>query len=139
MSDAGDAAAAPAPAAGEPLDLHGALKQVLKKAMAFDGLARGLHEAVRAIERGQAQLCLLAQDCNEADYSKLIEALCHEHNVNLITVPENKQLGEWCGLCKVDLEGNARKVVGCSCAVITDYGEPTEGLALIQNQLKGSS
>lgn len=52
----------------------------------------------RAIEKGQAQLCILAEDCNQPDYKKLIEALCAEHNVNLIAVPENKQLGQWCGV-----------------------------------------
>ncbi len=52
----------------------------------------------RAIEKGQAQLCILAEDCNQPDYKKLIEALCAEHNVNLISVPENKQLGQWCGV-----------------------------------------
>jgi small subunit ribosomal protein S12e len=71
---------------------------VLKKALSHDGLSRGLHEACRAIEKGQAQLCILAEDCNQPDYKKLIEALCAEHNVSLISVPENKQLGTWAGV-----------------------------------------
>ena len=133
---AAPAVAAPAP--GEPMDLHTALKIVLKKAMANDGLCRGLHEVCRAIERGVAQLCVLAGNCNEADYVKLIEALCTQNNVNLITVPENKQLGEWCGLCKMDAEGNARKVVGCSCAVITDFGEDTEALAILKQHMSSN-
>ena len=46
---------------------------MLKKALAYDGLSRGLHEAARAIEKGQARLCVLAEDCNQPDYKKLIE------------------------------------------------------------------
>eukprot|EP00877_Chromochloris_zofingiensis_P005384 jgi/Chrzof1/14847/Cz09g18090.t1 len=142
MSDAGEEAPevvveeAAAPAPGEPMDINTAVQLVLKKSLAHDGLSRGLHEACRCIEKGEAQLCILAEDCNQPDYKKLIEALCAEHNVNLISVPENKQLGEWAGLCKIDSEGTARKVVGCSCAVITDYGEETEGLSVLQEYLK---
>ncbi len=33
---------------------------MLKKALAYDGLARGLHEVARAIEKGDAKLCVLA-------------------------------------------------------------------------------
>ncbi len=63
----------------------------------------------RSIEKGQAQLCILAEDCNQPDYKKLIEALCAEHNVNLISVPENKQLGQWCGVSR---EGRGSTSVG---------------------------
>jgi small subunit ribosomal protein S12e len=131
-------AEAPVAAPAEPLDINQAIQIVLKKALAHDGLARGLHEAARAIEKGQAQLCILADDCNQPDYVKLIQALCTEHNVNLISVPENKLLGQWAGLCKIDPAGEARKVVACSVAVVTDYGEETAGLAMVNEYIKVS-
>lgn len=131
---------AEAPAPAGPMDVNTAVQMVLKKALAHDGLCRGLHESARAIDKGNshARLCVLAEDCNQPDYTKLIEALCHEQNVSLITVPTNKQLGEYAGLCKIDAEGNARKVVGCSCAVVTDFGDETEGYAVLQEYLKKS-
>ncbi|MCO5597141.1 hypothetical protein L7F22_051216 [Adiantum nelumboides] len=141
MADGDVLAEAPAPAPagpslGEAMDILTGLQLVLKKALAHDGLARGLHEAAKAIEKHAAQLCVLAEDCNQPDYSKLVQALCSEHNVNLISVPSAKKLGEWAGLCKIDSEGKARKVVGCSCVVVKDYGEETEGLNVVQEYLK---
>jgi len=129
---------APAPAAGEPMDINKAVWGVLKTALVHDGLARGLREACRALENGEALMCILAEDCNQPDYKKLIEALCTEKAVNLISVPTNKQLGEWAGLCKLDVDGQARKIVGCSCCVITNYGEETEYLHFLQEHLKAS-
>ena len=126
-------------AAEEPMDLMSALQMVLKKALAEDGLHRGLREACKAIESRKALLCVLAQDCDQADYTKLIQALCREVNVHLIRVPQAVQLGEWAGLCKLDAEGTARKVVKCSCVVVSDYGEDTEGLAMLQEFLKNAT
>ncbi|KAI5073633.1 hypothetical protein GOP47_0011646 [Adiantum capillus-veneris] len=79
---------------------------------------------------------ILTEDCNQPDYSKLVQALCSEHNVHLISIPSAKKLGEWAGLCKIDSEGKARKVVGCSCVVVKDYVEETEGLNVVQEYLK---
>merc|ERR1711879_312081 len=84
------------PAVPEKMDVLTALKEVLKTALVNDALARGLHEC-----------------------AKLLEALCLEHNINLVKVPDSKQLGEWAGLCKIDNEGHPRKVVACSCVVVT--------------------
>nr|GEW25366.1 hypothetical protein [Tanacetum cinerariifolium] len=39
-------------------------------------------------------------------------------------------------LCKIDSEGKARKVVGCSCLVVKDYGEESEGLHIVQEYVK---
>ena len=51
-----------------------------------------------------------------------VRALCEEGGIHLIMVDTGKQLGEWCGLCKIDSEGEAQKVVRCSCAVVTWAG-----------------
>ncbi|KAL3631778.1 40S ribosomal protein S12 [Castilleja foliolosa] len=127
---------APAPVLGEPMDIMTALQLVLKKALAHGGLVRGLHEAAKAIEKHAAQLCVLAEDCDQPDIQKLVKALCADHNVNLITVPNSKTLGEWTGLCKIDSEGKARKVVGASCVVVKDFGEESEGLHIVQEYVK---
>ena len=125
MSDAeGDDVPSPAPAApGGPMDINQAVQEILKIAMCSDGLARGLRESVKALDKRQALLCVLASNCDETMYVKLIEALCAEHDIYLIKVGDNKTLGEWCGLCKIDKEGKARKVVGCSCCVVKDWGK----------------
>ncbi|KAL8139349.1 hypothetical protein V2J09_005370 [Rumex salicifolius] len=140
---ASDDGTAPAPVAetavsalGEPMDLMTGLQLVLKKSLAHGGLARGLHEGAKVIEKHTAQLCVLAEDCDQPDYVKLVKALCADHNVNLLTVPSAKTLGEWAGLCKIDSEGNARKVVGCSCVVVKDFGEEHEGLHVVQQHIK---
>ena len=115
-----------APAVGGPMDIYEALQEILKLSMIHDGIARGLREAVKALDKRQAMLCVLANNCDEQMYVKLIEALCAEHGINLIKVDDNKKLGEWAGLCKIDKEGNARKIVGCSCVVVKDWGKETQ-------------
>lgn len=40
---------------------------------------------------------------------KLVEALCAEHQTNLIKLDDNKKLKEWVGLCKIDREGKPVK------------------------------
>jgi small subunit ribosomal protein S12e len=89
---------APTPVLGEPMDLMTALQLVMKKSGAHDGLVKGLREAAKAIEKHAAQLCVLADDCDQPDYVKLVKALCAEHNVHLVTVPSAKTLGEWAGV-----------------------------------------
>lgn len=116
--------------------LENAIKDVLKTALVHDGLARGLKEAVKALDRRQAMLCLLAKNCTEAAYTRLVEALCTEHNIMLMKVDDNTKLGEWVGLCKIDKEGKPRKVVKCSCVVIKDIGQETEAWSIVLEYMK---
>merc|ERR1712059_11372 len=50
-----------------------------------------------------------------------------------IKVPDGKQLGEWAGLCQIDRDGNARKVVNCSCVVVRDWGEESQERSILLN------
>merc|ERR1712051_369635 len=121
MSDnEGDDVPSAAPATG-PMDINTAIQEVLKQALITDGLARGVREAAKALDKRQALLCILAENCDEPTYKKLITALCMEHGIPLIKVDSNMKLGEWSGLCKIDREGKARKVVKCSSCVIRDW------------------
>ena len=98
---------------------------------------RGVQEEI--VESRKALLCVLAQDCDQADYTKLIQALCNASERSLgesERVRPAVSLGQWAGLCKLDAEGQARKVVKCSCVVVSDYGEETLALGVLQEFLK---
>merc|ERR1712131_17237 len=138
MSDT-EAPAAPAPVAAAPgsFTVETAVQDVLKQGAIQDGLSRGLNEAVRALERKDALICLLAENCDEANYVRLVEALCRENQIPVLKIGDNKTLGEWAGLCKIDREGNARKVVGCSCVVVKAI-EDCPAWDFLQTQIKAS-
>ena len=80
------------------MSVEDALQEVLKKALIHDGLARGLRESAKALDRrngpslaspfatdAAAHLAVLNESCTEPEYVKLIEALCAEHRINLIS------------------------------------------------------
>ena len=53
-------------------------------------------------------------------------------------VDSNMKLGEWTGLCKIDREGSARKVVKCSSAVVRDWGAEGPAHGVVQEYLKAN-
>ena len=131
-----DAPAAAAPTSTGPMDINTAIQEVLKAALIHDGLARGLHESAKALDKRQALLCVLADNCDEPMYKKLVQALCQEHQIPLIKVDNNQKLGEWAGLCKLDAEGKVRKVVRCSSVVVRDWGKEGPAHDVIKEYMK---
>merc|ERR1711862_841489 len=128
-----------AEAAPAVFDVEVALQEVLQNALAYDGLKRGLHEACKALDAKQVKLCCLANNCDQEEYTKLIQGLCMKHGVSLIQVKTREQLGQWCGLCKIDEEGKATKIVKCSCAVITDFGDDSASLRGLEEHIRKSA
>ncbi|KAL7575379.1 hypothetical protein ACA910_007291 [Epithemia clementina (nom. ined.)] len=131
---------APAAAAAETEEVEmsvlEALKEVLQKAMIHGGLKKGLHECAKALDRRSARLCCLSKNCENDEYKKLIKALCAEGEVHVIMVEDGKELGSWCGLTKLDSDGNVKKAVRTSCAVVTDFGQETRALAVLLDFLQ---
>ena len=118
------------------LSLGEALEEVIRIANTHNGLRKGLHECVKVIDRGVAQLCFLASDCDHDEYKALVEALCREQAVPVVNVDTKEQLATWCGLASYDEEGNVRKTPKCSCAVITDYGYDSPAYQVVQSYLE---
>merc|ERR1711973_541430 len=75
-------------------------------------------------------------DIQKAIQEVLKEALSMEHEIPLITVDDGQKLGEWAGLCKIDKEGEARKIVRCSCVVIKDWGKPSQAQEFLEDHIK---
>ena len=121
----------------EPLTAQTAIQKVLQSALYCDGLARGLRESVKALDRNQAVLCVLSNKCDEPAYTKLVTALCKEAEprIPVIKVEDSKVLGEWAGLCKYNEEGRPVNAVQCSCVVVQRWGEETPAYRFIKDLL----
>lgn len=122
----------------EEIDHLEALRRVLRKSAASNGLRRGLHETAKVLDNGTARLCCLAADCDNPEYMKLIKALCGT-KVPIMEIESREKLGEWCGLVKLNEEGEVRKAVKTSVAAITDFGEDTHELRVLMAYLKKGS
>ncbi|CAD7674270.1 unnamed protein product [Nyctereutes procyonoides] len=98
-------------------------EEEVETALFHNSITRGIHKAAKALDKHQAHLCVLASNCDEPTYIKLVEALCAEHQINLIKVDDNKKLGEWVGLCKTDRKGKPRSL--CKESQVKDVIEDT--------------
>ena len=109
----------------EPKELNkdSACEICIQTSNLVDGLVHGLNEVIKTIDRKQAQFVLLAEDCQEAKYKKLVSAFCKQNNVPLMDISERKQIGEWVGYYKLDTDGvTKRKIKGVSSLAIKDWG-----------------
>merc|ERR1711935_718093 len=121
----------------EPIEsINDAIKNVIKKSMGADGLVKGLNQVGKALDKKTAFLCVLADDCDDPKYKKLITALAKQNKIPLITVEKRQDLGEWLGQCKYDKEGVARKTRGASSVAIINYGENSEALTYVEQYVK---
>merc|ERR1711976_379192 len=116
--------------------LNTSLKKVLTHGIFNFNLARGLNESCKALEYEhdnedkKAALCILADDCSDDNYKKLIAGLCKTWKVNLIRVSSRADLGKMAGLYKNDASGVARKVRPCSCVVVKKWPEDVPDLKI---------
>jgi small subunit ribosomal protein S12e len=48
----------------------------MKTSLFHDGLACGIHEAAKALDKPQAYICVMTSNCDKHVYVKLVGALC---------------------------------------------------------------
>jgi len=91
------------------------IQSSISTAKARRDLVMGLKETVRLVAAGQAELVVLASDVNSAEYKALVTAITKEGKTALINVDSKEILGTWCGLSKIDEEGEVVKARPCGC------------------------
>ncbi|ELV13195.1 40S ribosomal protein S12 [Tupaia chinensis] len=122
--------------AGGVMDVNTVAQEMLKTALIHNGLARGIREDAKALDKRQAHLCVFPSNCDEPMYVKLVETLCAEHQIKLIKADDSKKLGEWVGLCKIDREGKHSNLVSCSCVVVKAYDKEFQAKDVIEEYFK---
>ena len=93
------------------------IKNILYQARAQNILTKGIRQCLKVIENGKAMYCFIAEDCDNAQYTDLLKAICAEKGVKVINVPQREQLGEWTHQGRIR-DGDLKKVVKCSSAVV---------------------
>ena len=72
----------------QPIDFDKALKRIIQTSNLDGLLAKGLHEVCKAIEHKddklKAQYVILAKNCNEANYVKLVKGLAAQNKVPFV-------------------------------------------------------
>ena len=84
------------------MDINTTSQEVLKTTLIHYGLAHGIREASKALDKHQAHSWVFESNFDEPMYFNLVEAFCTEHQINLIKVDDNKKLREWVGLYKTE-------------------------------------
>lgn len=115
----------------EPTSVEEAVRIVIRKAMEVNGVVRGLSEVARALDRRSLHLCVLAEDCEDEAYKKLITALAAQGSIDMVTVEEREKLAEWVGLARRGPDGEIKKALKCSCIGIREFGERTRSLTYL--------
>eukprot|EP01054_Gregarina_sp_Poly1_P007532 Gregarina_sp_Poly_1__7531@NODE_4207_length_687_cov_555_082258_g2773_i0_p1_GENE_NODE_4207_length_687_cov_555_082258_g2773_i0NODE_4207_length_687_cov_555_082258_g2773_i0_p1_ORF_typecomplete_len154_score22_52Ribosomal_L7Ae/PF01248_26/4_9e16DUF5446/PF17522_2/0_046DUF5446/PF17522_2/1_2e03Neuropep_like/PF15161_6/0_16PucR/PF07905_11/0_13PHP/PF02811_19/3_1e02PHP/PF02811_19/0_83_NODE_4207_length_687_cov_555_082258_g2773_i096557 len=121
----------------EPVtNLEEAIEKSLKLASTDGGVKVGCNQVMRAIEAELAHCVFLATNVEEKAIAKAVTLLAEKKQVPVIEVPDSKELGRWAGLCKIDREGQARKIVGASCVAITDYCNVSPAFEFLQRHIQ---
>ncbi|EPY36803.1 small subunit ribosomal protein S12e [Strigomonas culicis] len=80
-------------------------------------------------------MCILADDCEDEEYKKLVTALAKQGNIDLINVESREKLAAWAGLTRTNTEGK-EKILKCSSVAIRDFGERSKALDFLMAQLQ---
>ena len=95
-------------------DLTTIILELVQQALNYKQLKRGCNESTKTLNRGQAQLIIMAADTEPIEILMQIPLLCEDKNVYYVFVPSKLALGRACGVkrsvicCSIISEENSR-------------------------------
>ena len=108
-----------------PKDLGEKILQAVETARNSGKLRRGVNETTKAIEKGIAQLVVIAGDVEPEEIVMHLPGLCEEKNIPYAYVPSKLELGRSSGID-----------VGASAIAIVDAGEGKNSIKGIVSSLE---
>eukprot|EP00168_Porphyra_purpurea_P001334 TRINITY_DN11658_c0_g1_i1.p1 TRINITY_DN11658_c0_g1~~TRINITY_DN11658_c0_g1_i1.p1 ORF type:complete len:129 (-),score=24.06 TRINITY_DN11658_c0_g1_i1:85-471(-) len=76
------------------------LLELVQQAFHFKQIRKGANEATKTLNRGQAELIILAADTEPLEILLHLPLLCEDKNVPYVFVPSKKALGRACGVSR---------------------------------------
>jgi large subunit ribosomal protein L7Ae len=105
-----------------PKDLSDKVLQAIEMARNTGKIRKGTNESTKAIEKGIAQLVVIANDVEPKEIVMHLPALCEEKKIPYVYVPSKLELGKAAG---IDVQSASISIV-----------EPGEGKDLLKTILK---
>ncbi|MDY6779241.1 MAG: 50S ribosomal protein L7Ae [Halobacteria archaeon] len=100
-----------------PNELEERVLEALEVARDTGSIRKGTNEATKAVERGEAELVIIAEDVQPEEIVMHLPSLCDEKDVPFVYVSEQDDIGHSVGL-----------EVGSAAAAITDAGNADEDI-----------
>ena len=107
-----------------PKDLSDKVLQAVEAAKNTGKIRKGTNETTKAVEKGIAQLVIIADDVEPAEIVMHLPPLCEEKKIPCVRVPSKQELGRAAGID-----------VGSAAISIVDPGDAKETLAEIIKRL----
>ena len=83
-----------------PKDLTDKIYQVVEVAKESGKIRKGTNEVTKLVERGEAQIVVMAEDVQPEEILAHMPLLCEEKGIPYAYVPSKQELGVACGLGK---------------------------------------
>ena len=81
-----------------PKELADRILQLVEMAKNTGEVRKGLNETTKAVERGKAQLVVIAEDVEPPEIVMHLPALCEEKKIAYVYVPSKMELGRAAGI-----------------------------------------
>ena len=128
-----------------PLNREIAIQKALRIALTRGTVVKGISEVLKALEAQKVKVIFLADDCDNDQYKKTLNALAQEFKVPVLTVDTWEKLKDYCKLgfkssTVRDVVPKKKKEAKikprCSSCAILNWGEESDAKDFLEKEFK---